>query len=252
MKNNISILNIPVLNKNMVDAVSILSRWIKDKEGRYVCAADVHSIMRAQNDTAHLDALQQADMVTPDGRPLVWVGKLRGEKEMGRVCGPDLLPELCKKSVKQGWKHYFYGGADGVAESLGHKLQETYPDIEIVGWDCPPFRELTKVEQQDALKKIRNSRADIVWVGLGCPKQEIWMHDNIKQLDNQLLIGIGAAFDFHTGRIKRAPKWMQNYGLEWAHRLGSEPKRLWKRYMILAPQFIYKSLWETIFIRRKH
>ncbi len=251
MKNKVSILNIPILNKNMGDAISILSTWIKNKEARYVCAADVHSIMRAQHDPVHRDALQHADMVTPDGRPLVWVGKLRGEKAMDRVSGPDLLPELCKESVKQGWKHYFYGGAEGIAEKLASELQEKFPDIQIVGWDCPPFRKLSQSEQYEALEKIRQSGAQIVWVGLGCPKQEIWMRNNIQKLDHQLLIGIGAAFDFHTGRIKRAPLWMQHYGLEWAHRLASEPKRLWKRYFIMAPKFVYQSLRETIVLKTK-
>ncbi len=230
----------------MGEAVSTLSKWIENKEGRYVCAADVHSIMKAQEDTAHLDALQHADMVTPDGRPLVWVGKMRGEKVMDRVCGPDLLPRLCEESVAQGWKHYFYGGAEGIAENLAHSLEEKYPGIQIAGWECPPFRTLSYLETKDALDKIRDSSADIVWIGLGCPKQEIWMRQHIEQLDHQLLIGIGAAFDFHTGRIKRAPVWMQKSGLEWLHRLGSEPRRLWKRYLLLAPSFIFKVIAESL------
>ena len=251
VKNNLPILTIPVFNKDMAGAISILSRWITNKEGRYVCAADVHSIMRAQSDTAHLDALQNADMVTPDGRPLVWIGKLRGEKKMGRVCGPDLLPELCRVSVEKGWKHYFYGGAEGVAETLAGTLSQKYPGIQIAGWECPPFKTLSQKERDDALDKIRGSGAAIVWVGLGCPKQEIWMRNNVEKLDGQLLIGIGAAFDFHTGKIKRAPVWMQNYGLEWFHRLSSEPARLWKRYILLAPQFVAKSLIEALKVKLK-
>ncbi len=202
--------------------------------------------MRAQDDAKHMSALKGADMVTADGTPLVWVARLRGEKRLSRVPGPDLLSAVCERSEREGWSHYFYGGAEGVAGRLAERLQRDYPDINIAGTHCPPFRALSAEEKKTDIARINASGADIVWVGLGCPKQEIWMLENQAGLKGQVVIGVGAAFDFHTGRIERAPRWMRENGLEWLHRLASEPRRLWRRYLVLAPRFVVLSLAETI------
>ena len=248
----VHILGVPVGILDMRKTVDLIGSWIGDgvKRGRYVCVTDVYNVMLAQQSPKHLDALRGADAITPDGMPLVWVSWLRGVKETRRVSGPDLLPEMCARSERTGWRHYFYGGADGVADKLVAKLKETYPDLQVAGTECPPFRPLSAEEQARTISRIKQSKADIVWVGLGCPKQEAWMHENAGRLEGVVLIGVGAAFDFHSGRVARAPLWMQKSGLEWLHRLTSEPKRLWRRYLIRAPQFVALSLAETFAMRR--
>lgn len=246
----VEILGVPVSIVDSGSAVATVAAWIKSRQQRsspprYVCACDVHSVMRAQDDQRHMRALRQADMIVPDGTPLVWVSRLRGERRIQRVPGPDLLSAICERSLAEGWTHYFYGGAEGVAGKLAERLSQNYPGLNVAGTQCPPFRALTPEEQERDLTRINASGADIVWIGLGCPKQEIWMLENHERLEGRILIGVGAAFDFHTGRIERAPQWMRNNGLEWLHRLASEPGRLWRRYLLLAPKFVAMSLAET-------
>ena len=248
----VAILGVPVSILTMSTAVERIGSWIGDglNRGRYVCVADVNNVMLAHQDPKHLAALRGADMVTPDGMPLVWVSWLRGVKETRRVSGPDLLPELCARSEETGWRHYFYGGADGVADKMVVKLTAEHPRLQVAGTECPPFRPLNDAEKEATIARIKETKADIVWVGIGCPKQEAWMHEHVGRLDGVVLIGVGAAFDFHSGRVARAPLWMQHNGLEWLHRLYSEPKRLWRRYLIRAPQFVALSLRETLATRR--
>ena len=248
----VDILGVPIGILDMPKAVELIGSWIGDgtKRGRYVCVTDVYNIMLAQQSPKHMDALRGADVVTPDGMPLVWVSWLRGVRETRRVSGPDLLPLICARSEETGWRHYFFGGADGVADKLVAKLMADYPRLQVAGTECPPFRPPTEEEREATIARIKQSKADVVWVGLGCPKQEAWMHENVGRLDEVVLIGVGAAFDFHSGRVARAPLWMQKSGLEWLHRLLSEPRRLWRRYLIRAPLFVVRSLAETIALRR--
>ncbi|MFV0295195.1 MAG: WecB/TagA/CpsF family glycosyltransferase [Hyphomicrobiaceae bacterium] len=250
VQDRIDILGVPVSVVDKMSALDTIAKWIAERRQgvaspRYVCACDVHSLMRAHDDPQHMRALRGAQMVVPDGTPLVWVSRLRGEKRIGRVPGPDLLSLICEHSEKEGWSHYFYGGAEGVAGKLAERLARHYPGINIAGTHCPPFRPLSADESRDDIARIDASGADIVWIGLGCPKQEQWMLDHERELQGRILIGVGAAFDFHTGRIERAPKWMRDNGLEWLHRLASEPKRLWRRYLLMAPRFVALSLAET-------
>ncbi|MEO1265855.1 MAG: WecB/TagA/CpsF family glycosyltransferase, partial [Pseudomonadota bacterium] len=247
----INILGVPVSVVDMTTAIERIGGWIARKEARYVCVSDVHSVMRGHDDPDHMAALADADMVTPDGTPLVWVSRLRGNTEIRRVCGPDLMLEICKASEASGWRHYFYGGTEATGASLSEKLATYYPGLNICGSYAPPFRPLSAEETEAALDHIRASRADIVWVSLGCPKQERWMHEMSARLPGMTLIGVGAAFDFHSGNVKRAPVWMQRNGLEWLHRLMSEPRRLWRRYLIMAPRFVLLSVAETLKGRRK-
>lgn len=246
---SVTILGVPVSVIDMTQAVDRIGGWIKRRDSRFVCASDVHGVMRAQQMPEHMAAYRAADMVTPDGMPLRWIGRLRGHTDMQRVCGPDLMIEVCRRSVEDGWRHYFYGGAEGVAEDLAETLQKRFPGLQVAGVECPPFAPQSPAESAAVVKRIADSNADIVWVGLGCPKQELWMHKHVGKIDGAVLIGVGAAFDFHTGRVKRAPVWMQSRGMEWLHRFMAEPARLWRRYLVLAPRFVANAAVEEMRLR---
>ncbi|MEZ5818900.1 MAG: WecB/TagA/CpsF family glycosyltransferase [Hyphomicrobiaceae bacterium] len=246
----VEILGVPISALDGAKAVETIGGWIRDRRGkagksRYVCACDVFNVTRAQGDEKHMRALKGADMVVADGMPLVWVGRLRGERQLRRVPGPDLLTAVCERSVEEGWSHYFYGGAEGVAGQLAQRLAQRHEGLNVAGTACPPFRPMSPEEIERDIEHINASGADIVWVGLGCPKQEIWMLEHHERLEGRIVIGVGAAFDFHSGRVERAPVWMREHGLEWMHRLMSEPRRLWRRYLVFAPRFVALSLAET-------
>ncbi len=240
------ILGVPLCAFAIDDAMSIIEAWIADGKPRFVTACDVHGVMRAQADAQHMANLRRADMVTPDGMPLVWVGRMRGIEGMSRVAGPDLVTAMMARSEAAGWRHYFYGGAPGVAERMAERFRSRFPLLKVVGIESPPFREMSQEETTQAIGRINASGADIVWVGLGCPKQERWIADNLHAIDKAVAIAVGAAFDFHSATIRRAPLWMQRSGLEWLHRLCMEPGRLWRRYLVMAPSFVYLSIKETL------
>lgn len=245
----VDILGVPISRVDMQSALEIIGNWIGRSAPRFVTAVDVHGVMRAQTSATHMSDLKSADMLTPDGSPLVWVARARGCRELRRVAGPDLMPALCKRSVEMGWRHYFVGGAEGVAGELSLRLQQRFPGLQVAGVESPPFRALTQAEMQESARKINASGADIVWVGLGCPKQERWITETKPNINKAVMIAVGAAFDFHSGRIARAPRWMQRSGLEWLHRLWSEPGRLWRRYLIMAPAFAIKATWESLILK---
>ena len=228
----ISAINIPM-------AVRVIDRWIRRKTKNYICITGVHGVMESQRDAELKHIHNAAGMVTPDGMPMVWMNRLRGNCHVKRVYGPDLMLEVCAQSAKKGWKHFFYGGAEGVADLLSQKLRERFPAMQVVGTYCPPFRPLTEEEDRDLVQQINASGADVVWVGLSTPKQEKWMSKHIGRLDAPVMIGVGAAFDFHAGLKKQAPKWMQKSGMEWFFRLVTEPSRLWKRYLVNNPLFLW-------------
>jgi N-acetylglucosaminyldiphosphoundecaprenol N-acetyl-beta-D-mannosaminyltransferase len=232
-----NILGARVSALNMPLALSQLACWITNRESHYICVTNVHVIMEAYRSPALRGVLNHAGLVTPDGMPLVWLSHLYGHPEVRRVYGPDLLLAACQRSLQTGWKHYFYGGSPGAAELLIDRLCQRFPGLSIAGHATPPFRPLSPEEDQAAIDKINASGADIVWVGLGAPKQEFWMADHLGRITVPLMIGVGAAFDFHAGLKKQAPLWMQRSGLEWLFRLASEPRRLWKRYLINNPAF---------------
>lgn len=239
------ILDVPVSIVTMASAITTIENWVDAGETRYVCATDVHSVMQAQNNPQHMAALASADMVIPDGTPLVWISRIRGQRGMQRVCGPDIMWHLARQGAKKGWSHYFYGGAEAVAETVVSKFESEFHGFKSAGTFSPPYRTLTLTERQNVIDDINKARPDIVWVGLGCPKQEIWMLENSPLLNSAVVIGVGAAFDFHANRIARAPSWMQSTGLEWFHRLCQEPARLWRRYLIMGPQFVFRAAFET-------
>lgn len=246
LQQSVQILGVAISSVDMTRAVARISEWVRRHEARYVCAVDVNSLILARSDKVHRTALADADMAVPDGAPLAWVGRIKGHTDMKRVCGPELLPEVCAHSGTEGWRHYFYGGAEGVADELAAQLKMRFSGLKVAGCETPPFQPLSESEREAMIARIKASKANIVWVGLGCPKQEAWMRENVSRLGDAVLIGIGAAFDFHTGRIKRAPVWMRCHGLEWLHRLCSEPRRLWRRYLVSAPKFVLLCVGEAI------
>lgn len=240
------ILGIPVSVISMTQAVAVISGWIQSRIDHYVCVRDVHGIMLAQKDRCLRDIHEMAGLVTPDGMPLVWVCWLRGHKKAGRVCGADLVAALCDRSQELGFRHFFYGGKPGVASRMAAHLKELYPRIQVAGCIAPPFRALTPDEDDNIVLEMAAARPNIIWIGLSTPKQELWMRDHVGRVPGATLIGVGAAFDFYAGDVRRAPKWMQRMGIEWLHRLHSEPRRLWRRYLILAPLFVVKLVAEKL------
>lgn len=231
------VLGVPISATTLDSASGAIAQWASDDVGRCVFIRDVHGIMQAQNDAQLMQMHHQAAMVTPDGMPLVWLGRKAG-LAVSRTCGPDLMERVLADSPTTGLKHFFYGGKPGVAEKLKINFENRFPGLKVVRTDTPPFRPLTPVELKAVADDINESGADVVWIGLSTPKQEYLM-DALRPNIRSTLIGVGAAFDFHTGAVKRAPKWMQGIGLEWLWRFASEPRRLWRRYLVMAPRFAY-------------
>jgi N-acetylglucosaminyldiphosphoundecaprenol N-acetyl-beta-D-mannosaminyltransferase len=231
------VLGIPVSATTLSRASARIHAWAHDGQGRMVFIRDIHGVMQAQRNPELMRLHQMAAMVTPDGMPLVWVGKLR-HQDVDRTCGPDLMERVFADSAQTGLRHYLYGGKPGVAQKLKEVFKSKYPSVNVVGCDTPPFHPLSEDELATVAEQINRSCADVVWIGISTPKQELLMHDLLPRL-HCTLIGVGAAYDFLIGLIKRAPGWMQRSGLEWLWRLAYEPKRLWRRYLILAPQFVW-------------
>lgn len=234
----VDVLGVGISVVDMPLALDTMERWIAERRANYVCLRDVHGIMACRDDPVLLEIHRAAGLVAPDGMPLVWLGRLKGYRRMRRVCGPDLMPALCARSLTRGYRHFLYGGAPGVAERLAGALGARFPGLRIVGVLSPPFRPLSEEEDARVVREINESGADIVWVGLGSPKQEHWMAAHLGRLSAPVMLGVGAAFDFHAGTVRRAPLWMQRGGLEWLHRLAAEPRRLWRRYLVVAPKFL--------------
>ena len=239
------VLGVPVSATTLDRACETIARWGGDDVGRMIFIRDVHGIMQAQGDPELMAMHRRAAMVTPDGMPLVWLGRRRGHP-VGRTCGPDLMERVLDQSRETGLKHYFYGGKPGVAARLRTGFQDRFPGLSVVGTDTPPFRPLSEAEVSHVADAIRHSGADVVWIGLSTPKQEHLMQALVDRV-GCTLIGVGAAFDFHVGAVRRAPHWMQSSGLEWSWRLASEPRRLWRRYLIMAPMFV----WQIMFGRTR-
>jgi len=224
--------------------------WINKREKKYVVLTGVHGIIEMQNDFKLKQINNNSDLTTPDGMPTVWIGKLKGYKHIEKVYAPDIMLNVFKDGVDKGYRHFFYGGKDGVAENLKNEIEKLFPGIKIVGTYCPPFRDITLEEEKDIVMQIEKSKADIVWVGLGCPKQENWVAHFRPLLTVPVLIGVGAGFDFLSGEKPLASNFLKNSGFEWFFRLLSDPKRLWPRYSRIVPKFIYLYLLELLRIRK--
>jgi len=240
MTNRVNVLGVGISVLNLQTALDAIAGAVRARRKGYICVRDAHGVMLAQKDEAFRRILNEAFLCTPDGMPMVWMGRLRGHREMSRVYGPDLMLEVCAWSETHPCRHFFYGGVPGVAELLAEKLKAKFPKLEVVGTFTPPFRPLNADEEKELQEMVRAAKPDIIWVGLSTPKQEKFMAEFLPKLDVTLMIGVGAAFDFHSGRVRQAPRWMQRSGLEWFYRLCSEPRRLAKRYLKNNPLFALK------------
>lgn len=250
-KPRINVLGTAVDSLNLDQAVAEICRWMDDgTTGRYVCVTDVHCIMQSYRRPEVRSAYNAASLCVPDGMPLIWVGKALGQKTMGRVYGPDLMLRLLEFAAENGHTSFFYGGAAGVAETLERRMTERFPGLEVVGTYSPPFRTLTAVEKQELISIVNATQPDFLWVGLGAPKQELFMSEFCGLMQAKVMIGVGAAFDFHTGRVRQAPRWMMRAGLEWMFRLCMEPRRLAPRYFRNNPAFIWHVLLQLSGIRK--
>jgi len=241
MRPSVDILGVRVSTLSLRETTDTVLEWATGPTPgdapRYVCATSVHGLVEAAQDASFRDVLNGASIVTADGMPLVWLGRYAGFRAMERVYGPDLLLEVAQQSVGRRVRHFFYGGTPGVAQELSRRLCSKFPGLEVVGTHCPPFRPLTRTEEDDIVVRINESRADVVWVGLSTPKQERWIARLRRLLTVKVLVSVGAAFDFHSGRVRQAPIWMRRSGLEWLFRLSRDPGRLWKRYAVNNPLF---------------
>ncbi len=241
-----NVLGVNVSAINMSRAVAVAMQWICANRPGYVCLTGVHGVMEAQRDPTLLKILNDSVMNLPDGMPMSWVGRLQGFVSMDRVFGPDFMLEICSLSQTHGYRHFLYGGQPGVAEELKQSLEMKYPGIKIVGTCTPPFRSLTPAEEEDVIAQIHSSSPHIVWVGLSTPKQERFMAQYVDRLQVPLLIGVGAAFDYHTGRIRDCSPWIKRAGLQWLHRLLQDPRRLWRRYLRNNPEFLGKVILQQL------
>lgn len=243
----VDILGVGVSAITMEMALHRIDRWIARREPHYVCVATTHSINECHDDSRLREINQRAGMVTPDGMPLVWISHLRGFRHVERVYGPDLMAAVCARSVTAGYRHFLYGGwPPDVVEKLCANLRQRFAGLKIVGTHVPPRRPLTAEEDEEIVAKINNAGPDIVWVGIGAPRQELFMGEHIGKLHAPVLVGVGAAFDFHAGTKRQAPRWMMRSGLEWLFRLLQEPRRLGPRYLVNNPRFIVRALLQTI------
>jgi N-acetylglucosaminyldiphosphoundecaprenol N-acetyl-beta-D-mannosaminyltransferase len=233
------------------DVVKRMEEWIERRDGgKYIAVTGMHGVMEALHDEEFGRILKGASLVVPDGYPLVVLGRRKGYALARRVYGPELMEAFCEETAGRGCRHYFYGGTEGVAEELGRRFAGRFAGMEIAGAYCPPFRMLTEEEEREACERINVARADVVWVGLSTPKQERWMARQREALGVPVMVGVGAAFDFHTGRVAQAPRWMRENGMEWFFRLMSEPRRLWRRYLVKGSEFAWLVVLEQLGLRK--
>src|SRR6476661_9920209 len=246
----VNVLGVGVCPLTRHEALAIIEEWIANRERQYVCVCGIHGIMECQRDERLRAIHNSAGMVTTDGMPLVWLSWLNGFRQAQRVYGPDLLLDCCSRSQVQGYRHFFYGGGPGVPQQLITRLQNRFPGLQVAGGYSPPYRALTADEDAEVVQRINAAEPDVVWIGLSTPKQEQWMADHRDRLTAPVLIGVGAAFDFHSGLKRQAPRWMQPSGLEWIFRLWQEPKRLWRRYLRNNPLFVWQILLQGLGVKR--
>jgi N-acetylglucosaminyldiphosphoundecaprenol N-acetyl-beta-D-mannosaminyltransferase len=247
-KNIFHVLGVRVNGVQIPDVIAILERWIEQrKPSRYVAVTGMHGITEARHDSTFRAALNAADLVVADGMPLVWLGRYHGLPLRRRVYGPELMATFMRLTGDR-YRHFFYGGAPGIANRLAADAHRRYR-IQVAGTYCPPFRPLTQQEDSEVIDLIARARADIVWVGLSTPKQERWMYQHRATLQVPVVLGVGAAFDINCGSLRQAPSWMRENGMEWLFRLSVEPRRLWHRYLVNGSEFVWNVVLELLGIR---
>jgi N-acetylglucosaminyldiphosphoundecaprenol N-acetyl-beta-D-mannosaminyltransferase len=244
------VLGAPIDAVTRGQALERLLGWAERRESRVVSICNVHSVVTASRERGFMDVLRGADMATPDGMPVVWMMRALGHRAQERVAGPDLMWDLCDEAQRRGVAVFLYGSTPATLSALIARLHEAFPALRIAGHWAPPFRPLSAAEDAADVARINASGAQLVFVGLGCPRQEVWMHDHRGRVE-AVMIGVGAAFDFHGGTVRRAPRWMRASGLEWLHRLGSEPRRLWRRYLDTNSAFVVGAARQLIGRRRR-
>lgn len=246
-----NILGTEVAAIDLPAALDLVTQRLGDAHyGSYICVTGVHGVTEGLRDVAVRHVHNKALACVPDGMPLTWVGRIRGHRGMRRVYGPDLMLSVLESAAQRGWSNYFYGGAEGVAGELAGRMRKMFPGLRIAGTHSPPFRALTAEERTGVLDRINALEPDIVWIGLSTPKQELLMADFSPDIRAKLMIGVGAAFDFHTGRVRQAPRWVQRIGMEWCFRLCMEPRRLAKRYVRNNPAFLWHIALQLTGLRR--
>lgn len=233
----INILGVNIAVTNMTDTIRAITDNLEEWRGKYICVSNVHTTVTAYENEEYRQIQNGAVMALPDGGPLSSYARKHGYKEAQRVTGPDLMQKILKISAERKWKHFFYGSSQNTLDKLKEVIMIRYENVEVVGMISPPFRELTEEEDTEYIKVINDANPDFVWIGLGAPKQEIFMNAHENRI-NALMLGVGAAFDYESGKIKRAPHWMQKHDLEWLYRLIQDPKRLFKRYLATNLKFI--------------
>jgi N-acetylglucosaminyldiphosphoundecaprenol N-acetyl-beta-D-mannosaminyltransferase len=244
-----NVLGVGVTAVDMAQALNVSEHLLRRGGKGYICVTGVHGVMEALRDTAFRRILNRAFLCVPDGVPTVWMGHLQKHRQMKRVYGPDFMLALCSLLADRACRHFLYGGREGVAEKLKERLECLVPGIEIAGTYTPPFRPLNSSEEQELLSMVAGCKPDVFWVGLSTPKQERFMAQYIDRLDVQLMVGVGAAFDIHTGSLRDAPQWMKTCGLQWIHRLWQEPRRLTHRYLRNNPSFLWNVFTQMSGIR---
>jgi N-acetylglucosaminyldiphosphoundecaprenol N-acetyl-beta-D-mannosaminyltransferase len=246
----VNVLGVGVTPLDARQTIDVIDATIKDGAKSYICVTGVHGIMEAQQDPGLRTIINRSMITTADGRPTVWVGWLQGFRKMKQLTGPNLMLQLCEESVAKGQTHFFYGGDVGVAEQLKQTLQARYPGLHVVGTYTPPFRPLNELEERELQETVSRLKPDLFWVGLSTPKQERFMAQYLGKLDTKIMLGVGAAFDIHTGRIKESPEWLKATGFQWLHRMCQEPRRLWKRYLYNNPRFIVRITAQLLGFRK--
>lgn len=246
----VNILGVGVSAIDMNQALDQIDSWIKSRSRQYVCVCPVHSIMECRRSAEVRSVFNAAAMVTPDGMPVVWVARWKGYEKVRRVYGPDLMEAVMEHSQAVGHRHFLFGGGPGVAVRLTGALRNRFPRVEIAGVYEPPFATLDELATRETAELINAAAPDIVWVGMSSPKQDLWMARMRPLLNAPVLIAVGAAFDFLSGAVSQAPRWMQRSGLEWLYRLGTDPARLWKRYLVDNPWFVWEVTLQMTGLRK--
>jgi N-acetylglucosaminyldiphosphoundecaprenol N-acetyl-beta-D-mannosaminyltransferase len=244
-----NVLGVGVSSINLTQAVAAIEEALQARRKGYICFAGVHPVMEAQADEDLKRIYNRSFLTTPDGMPMVWLNRWQGARHVSRVYGPDLMLEIFKLSETKGWRHFFYGGSDGVAEAMRVEMTKRFPKLQVAGTFEPPFRALTAEEEAQFTQQVRACCPDIMWVGLGSPKQDRFMAAMLPKLDVTLMAGVGAAFNFFTGRVPQAPRWMQRSGLEWFYRCLHEP-RVRGRYFSTVPRFVRAALMQQCGLKK--